>query len=283
MTNPTNGIITNREPVRLKKAARAAVKRMYGEEVLENTIVEKITYLSDGLHINGYVARPSQGDNYPVLVWNRGGSGNRGALDDLTAYLILASTAVWGYVVLGTQYRGNKGSEGEEDWGGEDINDALNMLEVAKNIPEADPDLCAVEGASRGGVTTYRAMTQYNGFKCAIVHAGITDVALLCEQKSDFKKYLKKLFGHLCDEDQKEELNKRSAVHFVGQFSKDIPLLIIHGTDDNIVPLEQSRLLVEKLKKLHIPHKFITLEGGHPCGFEGRNLPGNRPPSPRLA
>ncbi|MFZ5981126.1 MAG: alpha/beta hydrolase family protein [Candidatus Zixiibacteriota bacterium] len=262
MTNPTDGIIIHREPVTLKKAARATVVRLYDEAVVTKTIVEKITYLSDGLQVKGYLARPVQVGHYPVLIWNRGGSGDRGALNDMTAYLILASTAVWGYVVLGTQYRGNRGSEGEEDWGGEDVNDTLNLLEVANNIPEADPELCAIEGASRGGLTTYRALSMNHSFKCAIVHAGITDVVRLCEQKSDFKKYLKKLFGHLCDDDRQEELHRRSAVRFAEQLPKDVPLLIMHGDSDEVVPLEQSQLLVARLKKLHIPHKFIILEGG---------------------
>ena len=262
MTNPTNGIIVNREPVALKKPAAATVKKLYSEQVLNETIVEKITYLSDGLRINGYLARPSQAGPYPVLIWNRGGSGNKGALDNLTAYLILASTAAWGYVVLGTQYRGNKGSEGVEDWGGEDINDALNLIEVAKNIPEADPDLIAVEGASRGGITTYMALTRYSDFKCAIVHAGITDVARLCEQKEDFRKYLNRLFKNLCDEDKQEKLKERSAVAFADRLPRQVPILLLHGLKDTVVPAEQSELLAEKLKKLDIPHKLILLEEG---------------------
>jgi len=262
MTNPTDGIIINREPAALKKPAAASVKKLYNELVLTETIVEKITYLSDGLRINGYLARPSNPGTYPVVIWNRGGSGDKGALDDLTAYLILASTARWGYVVLGTQYRGNKGSEGVEDWGGEDINDALNLIEVVKNIPEADPDLIAIEGASRGGVTTYMALTRYDNFKCAIVHAGITDVARLCEQKEDFRKYLNRLFKNLCEDDKREKLKERSAVSFADQFPRDVPLLIMHGLKDTVVPAEQSELLAERLKKLNIPHKLILLEEG---------------------
>ena len=262
MTNPTNGIIVNREPATLKKPAAATVKRLYSEKVITDTIVEKITYLSDGLRINGYLARPSLPGTYPVLIWNRGGSGDKGALDDLTAYLILASTALWGYVVLGTQYRGNKGSEGVEDWGGEDINDALNLVEVAKNIPEADPDLIAVEGASRGGMTTYMALTRFNKFKCAIVHAGITDVARLCEQKENFRKYLNRLFKNLCEDDKGKKLKERSAVSFADRLPRNVPLLIMHGMKDTVVPAVQSELLAERLKKLNIPHKLILIEEG---------------------
>ncbi len=262
MTNPTDGIIIHREKVELNQPSKATVKRLYNEEVITETIVERITYLSDGLRINGYCARPREKGIYPVLIWNRGGSGDKGALDDLTAYLILASTAAWGYVVLATQYRGNRGSEGTETWGGDDVSDSLNLIETSRNIPEADTDLVAIEGASRGGMTTYLALTRYARFKCAIVHAGITDVNLLCEQKEDFRKYLNKLFKNLCREDRRAELDRRSAVHFAEKLPLHVPLLILHGLKDTVVPVEQSELLVEKLKKLNIPHKFVILKEG---------------------
>ena len=36
----------------------------------------------------------------------------------------------------------------------------------------------------------------------------------------------------------------------------------MHGLKDTVVPVEQSRLLAEKLKKLNIPHKLILLKEG---------------------
>ena len=36
----------------------------------------------------------------------------------------------------------------------------------------------------------------------------------------------------------------------------------MHGLKDTVVPVEQSRLLAERLKKLNIPHKLILLKEG---------------------
>ena len=258
----TDGIIRRRETIDCTRQGQATVKQLYGDGVVDTTIVEKISYLSDGLNVNGYIARPFEKGVYPVLIWNRGGTEEHGALDDVRAHLILASTAAWGYVVLATQYRGNVGSDGVEDWGGDDLNDALNMIEVAKNLDECDLSRIAVEGASRGGMTTYRALLRYDKFKCAIIHAGITDVPSLLKFKPRFGEFVDGQYSDLSEEEKTKELQNISAVYFADKLPKQTPILILHGTDDHVVPIEQSEALAVQLEKYGIPHEFVRIEGG---------------------
>jgi dipeptidyl aminopeptidase/acylaminoacyl peptidase len=208
------------------------------------------------------MARPAQSGRYPLLLWNRGGFGDRGAIDDLTAYLILASTAAWGYIVLATQYRGNRGSEGHEDWGGEDVNDAYNLLTVAEQLDECDTSRIGIEGASRGGVTTYRILTRDDRFRCAVIHAGLTDIQSLCRQKETFAEYVQALFGTLSDDQRRMEVQRRSAIHFVDRLPKTVPILLMHGTADSVVPIEQSEMMAEALTTREVPHEYIRIEGG---------------------
>jgi dipeptidyl aminopeptidase/acylaminoacyl peptidase len=257
-----NGIIRRREKVELDKTAEAAVERLHGYEIIGNAIVERITYLSDGLNINGYIARPKKNGVYPVLIWNRGGSEEHGALDDLRAFLVLAATAVWGYVVLATQYRGNMGSEGVEDWGGDDLNDSLNMIEAARNLPECDTERIAVEGVSRGGMTTCRALLKYDKFRCAIIHAGIADVVSLIKVKPIFRELVEKRYEHLSEDRMVQELKKISAVYFADKLPRNIPVLLMHGTDDTVVPIDQSKTLAARLEEYNIPNKLVIIEGG---------------------
>ena len=54
-----------------------------------STNLYQITYLSDGLKINGYIAQPIEPGNYPVIIFNRGGNRDFGALNDISANFIL--------------------------------------------------------------------------------------------------------------------------------------------------------------------------------------------------
>ncbi len=257
-------LLIDSTPVELNRFQIATVARLYHKHLIEKTHVERITYLSDGLRVQGYCARPSEPGVYPLVIWNRGGWGERGSLDDLTAYLILASTAEWGYVVLATQYRGVKGGEGAEDFGGGDVNDAFNLLKLAEEIPEADTRRVAVEGASRGGITTFRMLTMTDRFKCAIVHAPVTNLQVMCEVREDFRTHIQKLFGHLSPSEREHEIQRRSAVHFADQFCPTTPILIMHGTNDRSVPISQSEELVNRLTDLGRPFSFEKISaGGH--------------------
>ena len=72
---PTDGQIVDTRTIKLNRAEEAAVARLYSREVISETIVEEITYYSDDLKVKGFVARPRIEGQYPVLIWNRGGSG----------------------------------------------------------------------------------------------------------------------------------------------------------------------------------------------------------------
>ena len=51
--------------------------------------------------------------------------------------------------------------------------------------------------------------------------------------------------------------------------SEDVPFLIMHGTDDMLVPYNQSVLLDKALKKSGVPSVFLTIKGGKHRGGRG--------------
>jgi len=44
--------------------------------------------------------------------------------------------------------------------------------------------------------------------------------------------------------------------------AEDAPVLIIHGDADELVPLQQSEIIIEKLKAAHVPAELIVKKGG---------------------
>ena len=146
-------IILERKEVELTDRQLKLVESGWGPEAVENSVVEKITYNSDGLKVKGYIAYPSDNSRkYPCVIWCRGGIGNAGVIDLFNARGIFGQLAGWGYTVLASQYRGNDGGEGKDEFGGDDLNDVLNLINAAEELPSADTGTWGIEGWSRGGI-----------------------------------------------------------------------------------------------------------------------------------
>nr|WP_246364113.1 alpha/beta fold hydrolase [Halobacillus locisalis] len=216
---------------------------------------ERIEYISDGLKVVGYIVKPKEVEGkLPLMIFNRGGNREFEKLGDDLLSVYLPYWAKQGYVVLASQYRGNDGGEGQEEFGGSDVNDVLNLAEVAKELPYVDQDQKVMLGVSRGGMMTYLAIKEDMDLQAAAVMAGATDLITLHENRGKrMKVILQDLVGDV-DEDQKE-YQKRSAVNWADQI--DVPTLIIHGAEDRLVPVEQSRRLDRKLEEYKKDYKYV--------------------------
>lgn len=255
--------IIYKEKIELSEQQKKMIVSGWGSDALEKSAVEKITYLSDGLKVSGYIAYPKdESKKYPCVIWCRGGVGNAGAIDRFTACAIFGQLASWGYCVFASQYRGNDGGEGHDDFGGDDVNDVLNLIPLAEEIPQANKDVWGIEGWSRGGMMTYLTLTKTNLFKAAIVIGGIAN--LRCN--SDESKFMRRLYEHTMGKYGEDEFKKRcesrSIVNFAEYLSKDTPLLLIHGNADERVLPHDSLDLSYKLLDLKIPYRLVMLEGG---------------------
>ncbi len=179
--NAQDGRIIEQQPLTLDESLRKEIvsKAEFtsafktAEDVfalIERVDMREITYLSDGLRIKGFVLAPKKEGRYPVLMWNRGGC--RENVGVLTRYGLarwVAPFADWGYVVVGSQYRGAPGSEGKDEFGGADVNDVMNLLPLLEALPNADPSRIGMAGFSRGALMTYLALTKTDRIKAAMV------------------------------------------------------------------------------------------------------------------
>jgi dipeptidyl aminopeptidase/acylaminoacyl peptidase len=146
------------------EAQSAFTKRVYSKEEYEaartsKTIdCQRITYLSDGLKVVGFVVRPLEGNKrYPVIVYNRGGLLDIGKID--TPHILdFYDLASQGFVVVASQYQGNDAGQGREEFGGVDVNDVINLRNLAVTLPYADAKNVFFYGVSRGGMMTFLAL-----------------------------------------------------------------------------------------------------------------------------
>ncbi|MEM9546814.1 MAG: prolyl oligopeptidase family serine peptidase [Bacteroidota bacterium] len=233
---------------------------------LENVNMYEITYLSDGLKIQSFAAIPKKEGKYPVIIYNRGGNRDFGALQLFrgkakypVAYYF-SQMANEGYVVIGCNYRGCGKSDGNDEFGGKDVNDVLNLIEVVQELPEADETKIGMYGWSRGGMMTYLTLPQTNQIKAAVVGGAPADKTIIDRPNMETNVYAELIPNYW--KNKEEELKKRSAFYFADQFPKDVPLLILHGNSDWRVKSSNSLKLAMELDKHRVPYRLKIYEGG---------------------
>ncbi len=226
---------------------------------LRSVDMYEITYLSDGLKIQSFAAIPRKEGKHPVIIYNRGGNRDFGALNIKTAIGRFSKLADEGYIVIGCNYRGSGKSEGMEEFGGKDVNDVLNLTKVIKELPEADTSLVGMYGWSRGGMMTYLALTKTNTIKAAVVGGGKSDLRTIDRPEMEKRVYAELIPDYY--NNKETELKKRSAILWVDKFSPKVPMLLLHGNSDWRVKSTNSLKLALEFEKHRIPYGLKIYEG----------------------
>lgn len=217
---------------------------------------KKIIYLSDNLEVVGFLVKPKNIDGkLPVIIYNRGGNRELGVTSDSSAGKYFVKIASEGYVVLASQYRGNDGGEGREEFGGSDLNDVLNLIEIAKDLPYVNKEKIFMFGESRGGMMTYIACRKSDDIKAAAVIGAPSDlIQVYNEREQQMKDVLSTLIGGT-PEKKEEEYIKRSAYYWADEVN--VPMLILHGSRDWRAQVSQAEKMGEKLKRYGKDYKLI--------------------------
>ena len=227
---------------------------------LDDIEVFSISYMSDGLLVNGFMAKPKSPGIYPCVIYNRGGNRDFGALKAAHGAIFLGEIAKEGYVVIASQYRGNGGSEGQEEFGGKDVNDVLNLIDVLEEVEGADSDRIGMYGWSRGGMMTYIALTKTDKIKVAITGGAKSDMTIIDRPEMESRVYKELMPNYAINKDS--ELRKRSALYLIDNFPKNVPILLLHGNADWRVKATNSLNLALEFEKYRIPYRLKIFEGG---------------------
>jgi dipeptidyl aminopeptidase/acylaminoacyl peptidase len=142
----------------------------------------------------------------------------------------------------------------------DDLTDGVRAM-IERGI--ADPQRVCIVGASYGGYAALAGAAFTPGqYACAASVNGIADLAGMYGyltdrygQESDSLAEWKRVVGRLYAED----LSARSPTRSVAAIR--IPILLVHGTNDIVVPISQSESFARALEEAGKPHRFIRLEG----------------------
>ncbi len=247
---------------RLTEEVNGEVQWKPAYQYMDSIEIYKITYLSDGLRVNGLLVKPKRSGKYPAIIFNRGGNREFGALTVGHGAILLGPLAKEGYVVIASQYRGNAGGEGQEEFGGAEVNDITILPEVLKEVENADAEKIGMYGWSRGGMMTYLALTKTDKIKAAAVGGAVSDNFAFIEDRPGMETAVIAELAPNYETNREEELEKRSAIKWVEKFPKDVPILMMHGNADWRVKPEQSLRMALQFEKYRIPYRLIMFEGG---------------------
>jgi len=228
----------------------------YGQGCSDVSDCYRVRYSSDGLEVVGFIVKPKEeAQKFPVIIFNRGGNREFGKLTkNSLKYLSYLSSN--GYVVLASQYRGNDGGQGREEFGGNDVNDVFNLIPLANSLSFVDANNVVMLGFSRGGMMTYIAIKHGIKIRAAAVVGGVTDLGQMYSERDEgMKNVIRELVGT-----DKSEWKKRSAYYWPDKLN--VPVIILHGGKDWRVKVSQAKKLSEKLKEHGKEHKLAIFAGG---------------------
>lgn len=218
--------------------------------------IYRFIYRSNGNKVLGFLVEPKNQRNLPCIIYNRGGSRDFGAIKIGNLFGSMARLASQGYIVIASNYSGSPGSEGVDDWGGENLEDILNLYKILKQYERADIKRIGMYGWSRGAAMTYMCLARVRWIRAAVVGAGSTDEVNAPKFRKGWREHQIGLYGK-----SRAEQVKRSAFYWPERFSKKTPLLIMHGSADwRVNPMDSLRL-AQKLYEYKVPHRLVMFDG----------------------
>ncbi len=226
---------------------------------LDSIEMFRIQYLSDGIRVNGLLVQPREPGIYPCIIYNRGGNRDFGALKVYHAVSLMGKIASEGFIVIASNYRGNGGGEGQEEFGGSDVNDVLQLINVLGELEKADTARIGMMGWSRGGMMTYLALAHTHKIKAAAVGGALADLTTGDRPELEEKVYRELIPAYETNRDS--VLKIRSAVFWPEKLPKTTPILIMHGNADWRVKSTQSLRLAMALDRERVPYRLIIFEG----------------------
>ena len=220
----------------------------------------------DGLELPAYLSLPQgvEPKNLPLVMLVHGGpqSHDTAGFDAWAQFL-----ANRGYAVLQVNFRGSTGfgtglmAAGLRRWGLETQDDLTDAAQWAIARGTADPKRLCIVGGSFGGYAALMGVAKTPDlYRCAVSFAGVSDLVEIGRdsRRAGGKAFFEAQVGSF--EREEDRLKATSPRYLAAQIKA--PVLLMHGTEDRSVPIEQSEFMDAALSAAGKAHRFVKQERG---------------------
>ncbi|RZI58535.1 MAG: S9 family peptidase [Rubrivivax sp.] len=221
----------------------------------------------DGLALDAFLTLPKghAGGPLPLILMPHGGPHGRDDVDFDPWTEFLANRR---YAVLQVNFRGSDGQgrefamAGLRRWGLEMQDDLTDAVEWAVKRGVADPARVCIVGGSYGGYAALMGLVKTPSlYRCGVSFAGVTDLQDLIAYESRYaggqaaaERQIGRYWG--------DRAQLRATSPALQAERIQAPVLLVHGTDDRVVPVSQSVDMDKALRRAGKKVRYIEQDGG---------------------
>jgi dipeptidyl aminopeptidase/acylaminoacyl peptidase len=222
-------------------------------------------YPSDGFKVKGSISFISDPSEKSLLIFLRGGNRIFGLMPPANDF-----TCMRDYTVISTTYRGGV-SEGKDEFGGDDVDDVYNLFKYLPTLQQKlgiqmFPKKIFMLGRSRGAMEMFLALGKWPSLQNQMTKvaslSGLLDIRECMRSREDMRQMFIEDFGMIPGKNEEGWIKKRNPINVVPNLRKDLPILIIQGTKDTRVTLNQGYHMVKQLKETGHLVDYLEVSGG---------------------
>ncbi len=229
---------------------------LISSKIVSGILEQDLWYKSGSLRIRGRLFLPSSTSKVAGIVYNHGG---------VTGLSNLAATrcrelAQAGFAVFASSYRGEDGSDGKVEVAKGEVDDVLAGYAWFKTHPRVDANRITQFGTSHGALIGLLNSAKDSSFRGLVFAYGVADIVawyehLVRTNQLSNDQLTRDTYGN-GPNDRPASFAVRMGLTAVPKLPNTMPILIIQGGKDVIVPPEQGKALHATLEKNNKPSQL---------------------------
>ncbi|MBN1522879.1 MAG: alpha/beta fold hydrolase [Spirochaetales bacterium] len=249
-------------------AQELAVVKNPGDKGLYQSFV--VSYFADGLSVRALLNIPKYNmppKGFPVVIVCHGHYDLKKYTTEKTYPAISSYFAEHGFIMLKPDYRGHGESQASEDPYLDRVAypvDVLTLLAAVPTIKEADTENIFLWGHSMGGTVALTVLEVRPEIKAASLWGAVSvpfPESLMYFARKHSAQTAEERLRLICSYIKEKDFSKISPADHLYKITA--PILIQHGTADELVPYEWSVTLNAKLAALGKVHEFVTWQNAN--------------------